>query len=78
MKQDNTVTSDWEEIRGSQGQSRGVLLARTYEQQEFMNLDGELTEAAVETAEIRLPADPELAEELGHALLDYHAENQQR
>jgi acyl-coenzyme A thioesterase PaaI-like protein len=77
MKQD-TVTSDWEEIRGSQGQSRGVLLARTYEQQEFMNLDGELTEAAVETAEIRLPADPELAEELGHALLDYHAENQQR
>jgi len=54
----------------------GVLVLRVQQEQEFQSFDGERTSAPVKIAEVRLPADTDLANSIGHALLGWHADQQ--
>lgn len=54
----------------------GVLVVRAQQDREFQGFDGEVVEAPVTVAEIRIPANADLAEALGHALLGWYAEQQ--
>ena len=54
----------------------GVLIVTVQQEQEFQGFDGERVSAPVKVAEIKIPADTDLANSIGHALLDWHADQQ--
>lgn len=54
----------------------GVLVVTARQEQEFQEFDGERTTAPVKVAEVKIPADTDLANSIGHALLGWHADQQ--
>lgn len=67
--------SEPEEPRTERTVQDGVLIVSVYHEREFASFDGEGTNTAeVKEQEIRLPADPELAKDLGHTLLGFYTE----
>jgi len=54
----------------------GVLILTVQQEQEFQGFDGERTSAPVKVAEVKIPADTNLANSIGHALLGWHADQQ--
>ena len=51
----------------------GALIVTARREQEFCGFDGERTSAPVKVAEVKMPADTDLANSIGHALLSWHA-----
>lgn len=54
----------------------GVLVLTVQQEQEFQGFDGERTSTPVKVAEMRIPADTDLTNSVGHALLGWHADQQ--
>ena len=54
----------------------GVLIVTARRDQDFQGFDGERTSAPVKVSEVKIPADTDLANSIGHALLGWHADQQ--
>ena len=65
-----------DEINAEVTENDGILTVTAHRERQFQGLDGEPTDAPVKFAEVRIPADEDVAEALGHALLGWYAEQQ--
>jgi hypothetical protein len=74
MSTKNTESGD--DIDVDVTENDGILTVTTHRERQFQGLDGEPTDAPVKSAEIRMPADEEVAEAVGCALLGWYAEQQ--